>query len=110
MDRLSIDTFSDDTGSSHISRKSESRCENFVTFEEHQKMHRHQSADVLARHCDIIPNAKILDLRRSASDPCIVDAVESENEVFGAATLPYLHVEMPTPRKRRSSQTRTTYL
>ena len=105
---LSTDA-SDDVASSTTSPLRGSRSEVFVTYLEHQNLQRHVSADLLENGTDKKTEYNEAELRRSASDPCLLESIESVNDVFGE---PELHFEahVTSPRPRRSSKTTTTYL
>ena len=104
-----LSTDGDDATSSVTSRKSESRSELYVTYREHQTLQRHASADLL--QCGMENNTETdrTSLRRSASDPCILESIESESDVF-CDFESHLTPENTPTRVRRSSQTATTYL
>ena len=80
-----------------------------MTYRDHQNLQRHVSADLLENGTDKKTEYNEAELRRSASDPCLLESIESVNDVFGEPEL-HFEADVTSPRPRLSSQTTTTYL
>ena len=96
---------------SAITKRQSESSNNFVNYGEHlnSRLVRHASADILEESLDNITEFKENELRRSASDPCVLDSIESQNDVFDAPEFDFKASNF-SPPIRRSSQTTTTYL